>query len=167
MTATYEKIATQTTSNGNTSITFSSISGSYTDLVLIVSVKGNASLNLGMRFNSDTGNNYSSTYIYGDGTNVGSGRYTTQDFIRLSNYTEISNTNYDIKIININNYANTTTYKVALTNAKTAVNPSTAGVELYAGLWRNTNAITAIEIYVRNSSYAAGGTLTLYGIKAE
>jgi hypothetical protein len=166
MPGTYEKIATQTTSNGNTSITFSSISGYYTDLVLIVSVKGNASLNLGMRFNSDTGTNYSSTYMYSDGTNVGSGRYTTQDFIRLSNYTEISDTNYDIKIININNYSNATTDKTALTIARTAVNPTTAGIEQYVGLWRNTNAITAIEVYVRNSSYAAGGTLTLYGIKA-
>ena len=166
MASTYEKIATTTTTNGSTSVTFSGISGSYTDLVLIVSVKGNASLNLGMRFNSDTATNYSSTYMYGNGTSVGSGRYSNVDFIRLSNVAEISDTNFDIRIININNYSNSTTYKTALTSARTAVNPSTAGVEQYVGLWRNTNAITAVEIYARNSSYTAGGTFTLYGIKA-
>ena len=76
MTATYEKIATNTLGSAAASVTFSSISGSYTDLVLVCSGKSNTgSLDYTrIRVNSDTGSNYSRTYLGGNGSIAYSGR---------------------------------------------------------------------------------------------
>ena len=53
MTATYEKIATTTLGSSQASVTFSSISGSYTDLVLISdSTVASGSDGVRLRFNS-------------------------------------------------------------------------------------------------------------------
>ena len=58
MTATYDCIATTTLGSDQASVTFSAISGNYTDLVIV----GNGALTAGagtlfIRFNSDTGSN--------------------------------------------------------------------------------------------------------------
>ena len=71
MTATYDCIATTTLSSAQSSVTFSSISGSYTDLIIIsdaILASGNDAL--GLRFNSDSGSNYSYTFMYGNGTSA-------------------------------------------------------------------------------------------------
>lgn len=71
MAATYEPIATTTASGSSSSITFSSISSAYTDLVLVA----NASVTSGsdtaiLRFNGDTGSNYSRTFLSGNGSST-------------------------------------------------------------------------------------------------
>ena len=66
---TYTPLARTTLSSAAASVTFSNISGSYTDLVLVVStisVNGTAY----MTVNSDTGTNYSRTFMYGTGSSV-------------------------------------------------------------------------------------------------
>jgi hypothetical protein len=56
MAKTYEPIATTTLSSAQSSVTFSSISGSYTDLVLVSNVSGSGgNANLRVTLNSDTG----------------------------------------------------------------------------------------------------------------
>ena len=77
MTATYEKIATNTLSSAAISLTFSSIPATYTDLVLITSSQhaaSDASSRLYLNFNSDTATNYSYTQIRGSGTAAFSSR---------------------------------------------------------------------------------------------
>jgi hypothetical protein len=54
MTATYEKIATTTLGSAQTTINFNSITGSYTDLILICNVKQDTDSTVYMRFNADT-----------------------------------------------------------------------------------------------------------------
>ncbi len=62
MPATYEPLATTTLGSAASSVTFSSISGSYTDLVVVFSgTAGGGNSNLILTFNSDTGSNYSWT----------------------------------------------------------------------------------------------------------
>jgi hypothetical protein len=66
-------------------------------------------------------------------------------------------------IISILNYANTTTYKTALSRANNAA----GGVDAVVGLWRSTAAINSIKMAIGGGySYAAGTTFTLYGIAA-
>ena len=83
---TYTPIATTTLAANTQTITFSSISGSYTDLVLIINLKGNATnTTSGMRFNSDTASNYSATAISGDSTGAFSWRNTSTTRINMEN----------------------------------------------------------------------------------
>ena len=75
MTATYEKVQSTTLSSTQSTVTFSSISGAYTDLVLVMGGSNSANSDLRMRFNGDTGSNYSVTVLFGDGSAANSFRY--------------------------------------------------------------------------------------------
>jgi hypothetical protein len=80
--STYTPIATNTLSSATGTVTFSSISGSYTDLILISNIKsGNTNqASLLFRVNaSATGSLYSGTMIYGTGSAAGSNRQSNQN----------------------------------------------------------------------------------------
>jgi hypothetical protein len=111
-----------------------------------------------LRFNSDTGSNYSSTNITGDGTSASSARSTTAfaGTIYRTSLTQV--------IFQIQNYANATTFKTGLYRS----NLASANVEAGVGLWRSTAAINAITVYLLNTgNFAAGSTFSLYGVKAQ
>lgn len=162
--ATYEPIATTTATGSQSSITFSSIAGTYTDLVLIANVATAASTaNPRLRFNGDTGTNYSYTHLSGSGTAASSGRESNLTSIPLIAL-NFMNTTYDMNLIlHIQNYSNTTTNKTMLARA----NKASVAVDQIVGLWRSTSAITSIEIFTHNGqNYSNTSTFTLYGITA-
>ena len=160
--ATYEPIATITLGSNTATVTFSSISGSYTDLVLIIGGK-NASSDQGIvtqvgNGSIDTGSNYSTTYLIGDGTSATSGRASSATSIIAGRMDNVASTS----IINYMNYSNTTTYKTVLGRGNDG-----ALVIQHVGLWRNTAAINTINVFNLSSvNFAAGTVLTLYGIAA-
>ena len=160
--ATYEPIATNTLNSAAASVTFSSISGSYTDLIIVCNAKGTSSQSVRMQFNSDTGTNYSSTQLSattGDNL-VNSTRFTSVDEIRIGYYQSgLSLTDFLPCIIQIQNYSNSTTYKTALSR-------SAQQVVATVGLWRSTSAITAVKLYPASGNFTSGSIFTIYGIAA-
>jgi hypothetical protein len=157
---TYEPIATQTLGSNTATVTFSSIPGTYTDLVLVASGTIASGTTDGViNFNSDTGNNYSRTYMYGNGTSALSGRNTSAGALLVFYWsTTVCNS-----IINIQNYANTTTYKTVVGRNNHTGNSTYAGV----AMWQSTSAITRMDIAPTGGiSWATGSVFTLYGIKA-
>ena len=66
------------------------------------------------------------------------------------------------RIVQIQNYSNTTTYKTGLVRA----NRAGGGVDAMAGLWRSTAAINSIVITHDTAQFAAGSTFSLYGVQA-
>ena len=161
MPRTYEPIATTTLGSGATSVTFSSISGAYTDLILVCNGNTSSNANNYLQFNSDTGSNYSATRLSGDGTSASSARNTNQTQMLLDGFGFWTSTYEGNKIIHIMNYSNTTTNKTVLTRANTA----SKGTDALVGLWRSTAAITSVR-FNSDSTIQAGSTFTLYGIKA-
>ena len=162
---TYTPIATQTLGSAAASVTFSSISGAYTDLVLIGYISGvSVATGAGIQFNSDTGNNYSMTGLAGNGTAASSFRQSSVAYIRFSYEGTYRTTNQGIFKINLMNYSNATTYKTTISRNDV----STDGTEAEVGLWRNTAAITSIDILPTNGAYtfSTGSTFSLYGIAA-
>jgi hypothetical protein len=158
MAITYTPIATQTLGTTAASVTFSSISGAYTDLILVCSIiKTNAS-NTVFRLNSDTSSNYSQTALAGNGTTVYSSRNSNaaQGIIDYSD----STTNPVPSVTHFMNYSNTSTFKTAI--ARSGLDY----VITYVNLWRSTSAINTIYLYSAPGSFASGSTFTLYGIKA-
>ena len=159
---TYEPIATTTLGSTSSSVIFNSISGSYTDLVLIISAKNTTGQNYEtwLRFNSDSGSNYSQTFLQNYAGSTQSGRNSNINQITPG---KMNTTSFDANIININNYSNATTNKTVLSRVNNG--EFVAGVLI--GLWRNTAAITKIEALTEpGTNYTAGSTFTLYGIKA-
>ena len=164
--STYTPIATTTLGSSTNSYTFSSIPGTYTDLVIvgnILSADTNTKY-LNLQFNSDTASNYSNTLLAGTGTSASSARDTSQTEMYVTAYSSMLNqtTNTVPVIINVQNYSNATTYKTAMYRANQAGSTVMAGV----GLWRSTAAINAIKIAVTTGNMASGTTFTLYGIAA-
>jgi hypothetical protein len=162
MPSTYDKIATYTVVGSSTnSYTFTVIPATYTDLILVFNGKINSgSVNLTMQYNGDTGNNYSFTRIYGDGANAATSRASGIP----DNYIgDIPSASWSNEIVSIQNYANTTTYKVGQSRS----NAIGGAVQAWAHLWASTAAINAIRVYPSGgSNYTAGTMMTLYGIKA-
>jgi len=171
MPMTYEPIATTTLSSAQGSVTFSSISGNYTDLVLITVTTGDRASNvdsLAIRFNSDTGSNYSYTYMAGEvNTGAISGRASNQTNIWCGNFTSNNIDNPSSVIIQIQNYSNTTTNKTTLSRGNPMAGGGYTAVNANVGLWRNTAAITSVTVRSETgNNFKSGSTFTLYGIKA-
>ena len=161
--STYSTIATTTLGSAQASYTFSSIASTYTDLVLVMSIIAESNLggqNALLRFNSDTGSNYSFTWMYGNGTSATSSRVSNSTSLgRADFYTTTVPTT---TIVSIMNYANSTTYKTALT--RSGVTDSGAGTRANVGLWRSTSAINSITILTDSGNFGINSTFTLYGI---
>jgi hypothetical protein len=160
--ATYEPIATTTVGTAVNTVTFNSFSG-YTDLIIVTNVKSTSTENMSLRFNSDTGNNYSRTVLSGNGSSAVSDRQSNVSSIGTdyNGYFDGSDFN-QAKIIQIMNYANSTTYKTCLIRS----NRAQSGTDAIVGLWRNTNAITSITLGANSLNFVSGSTFTLYGIAA-
>ena len=163
MPSTYRPIATQTLGSAAATVTFSSIPGAYTDLVLIItpqSSSGTASVDI--QLNGDTGTNYSLTYLYGTGSSAASGRDANTAIAGGGSAVATANI-FLTNTVQIQNYSNTTTYKTLLMRAN-----NTAGNVLTAvSTWRNTAAITSISLKLATAvNFTTGSTFTLYGIKA-
>lgn len=160
---TYEAIATQTLGSNAGSVTLSSIPATYTDLVLVMNIIGNAAQQIYFQVNGDTASNYSSTLLEGNGTAASSTRASNQGvgYISIVATTSTTNPNFNA-IVNFMNYSNTTTYKTVINRANNAA----AGVDATVSLWRSTAAINSINISPSTSSFATGSTFSLYGIKA-
>ena len=157
-TPTYTPIASYTFSSNATSYTFNSVPSTYTDLVLVLA--GNASASNSaytLQFNGDTASNYSSTYIYGNGSSATSGRpYGTE-----MNIGNTDQTNNQTTIISIQDYSNTTTYKTVISKG----GGTGVGALAYVGLWRGTPAaINSIKVGINTGTINTGSTFTLYGI---
>jgi hypothetical protein len=162
--STYSTIATTTLGSNTASYTFSSISGSYTDLVLIAMCAGTANTDLYLNFNGDTGSNYSRTYVAGNGAAAYSGRNSNLTGMPQCAYATFGTTLGQFNaIISINSYSNTITNKTVLARASRATD---AAAEVSVGLWRSTAAITSIIVGTGTGLLLAGSTFTLYGITA-
>jgi len=155
---TYEAIATQTLGSDTSSITFSSISASYTDLILVVNggVVGPAAMLV--QLNGDTSVVYSVTRLYGDGSSATSDRFNSTDSLDLGYFNnDLNNSSF----IHFMNYSNTTTNKSVINRWN-----STTYVVAVVGLWRNTSAINSIRLFNATYNLKSGSTFSLYGIKA-
>jgi len=156
--STYTPIATTTLGSAQSSVTFNSFSG-YTDLVLVANTTAAGNQNILLRFNSDSGTNYSYTRMTG-AASATSNRESSIDAINLYNSSASLNGVMATTIIQVMNYANTTTNKTVLSRGNGGANEVNAQV----GLWRNTAAITSLTLSIFTTNFSTGSTFTLYGI---
>ena len=156
-TQTYTPIARQVLASATATVTFSAIPSGYTDLVIQGSFAPTAGgVPFDLRFNGDTTTNYSVTRL----ENAGSNRSANLAYGEIG-YT--NGTNIQAFTVQLQNYSNATTFKTYLARS------GDVGTAVYAivGLWRKTpEAINTIAIRCNGSTFTAGSTFTLYGIKA-
>jgi hypothetical protein len=161
-------IATTTVGvGGSATITFSSIPQEYEHLQIRVMCQINiGDADFGIRFNSDTGSNYTKhqVYTYGSGTPIATGTASTSSIPGGVSYSNTANT-FGVAVIDILDYANTSKYKT--TRVLTGSDANGSGFIFYrSGVWMNTNAISSISlIQTSGSSFQQYSSFALYGIK--
>ena len=173
MANTYTLIQAQTLASSAASVTFSSIPATYTDLVVRMSVRSdraNVADGLFLKFNSDTASVYSSTYLSVNNSDsiVGSGRGTGTSSDVYYYYTDganaTSNTFSNTELY-IPSYTASQNKPLSLTSMAEG-NTAAFSMGANAGLWRNTAAITSINIVsFVGANFVTGSSFYLYGIK--
>jgi hypothetical protein len=162
----YESIATATFTGSSLSITFSSIPSTYQHL----QIRGLARTPSGpdqidLRFNGDSGNNYSMHGLTGDGATVTSEGYGTQNRIFNAN-SPLSNADiYTVSVIDILDYANTNKNTTVRTLQGRDINGSGGQIQFNSGSWYNTAAVTSITLAARIYNPTSISSFALYGIK--
>ena len=158
-TPTYTAIASQTLASSASSVTFSSIPGTYRDLILVCRNVTNGTI--AIRLNGDTSSSYTSIRMSGNGSTATSGTQSNTYFSPA--YWCDPGSGYMLKM-DIFDYAQTNKQKSLLASAENTGN----GTERFALKWANTSAITSIVFYDASgsSNLNSGGTYALYGIAA-
>ena len=166
----YESIATVNLSSGDSgSITFSSIPQTYKHLQFRVLGRDNRAAvgnTVRWQFNGDTGNNYASHGVYGDGSTAAAYNLTT-DYGVLTSLTSANATSgvFGAFIMDIFDYTNTNKYKTTRT-LQGYDNNGSGDIELISGLWMNTSAINQIAIRFNSATALKQYSyLALYGVK--
>lgn len=143
-------------SGGASSVTFSTIPSTYTDLVVMYSLMGNTLQGVYVQFNGST-SNFTGRYVYGDGATVVSGtlgRYLGSINNAASSYTNGS--------LYIPNYTASTYKSYSVDEVYDQNNPAGYG-NLISGLWSDTSAITSITLEAANG-FTQYSTAYLYGV---
>jgi hypothetical protein len=120
-----------------------------------------------MRVNSDSGSNYATHNMLGDGSSTQGNAYTSNTYNYASSYMPAANATASVfgtVIMDILDYANTNKYKTMRQLYGTDLNGS-GQVGLASGVWMNTNAITAITFNFTTSDLVAYSSFALYGVK--
>jgi hypothetical protein len=174
----FASIATVSLSSGNqSSISFTSIPSTYKHLQIRAIYKWNYDSNptsndqssVGIRFNSDSGSNYTLHYLTTNGSSVSSGASvpTSKGYTGISvapnGYSSFANM-YGAAVVDILDYTNTNKYTTIRTLAGSDRN-GTGFINLTSSLWLNTAAITNIEILPDYPSWKQYSHFALYGIK--
>jgi len=176
MAATYNLIASSTFTASATTVTFSSIPATYTDLLIRLSARTDAATStdalFSVRFNGDSSSIYSDTVAYGTGVANGTARTTVTN--TMDNGTQpaagaTSNTfgcaEIYIPSYRISQSKPLSTFSASETNATTATAWFFNGAD--AGLYRSNTAISSITIgaYASGANFISGSSFYLYGIK--
>ena len=165
-TPTYTLIDSTVLGSAASSVTFSSITQDYRDLMLIMQVgMTTASSYCNGVLNSDTGTNYFRVDMFGNGSTTDSNTRTSDDRLRFSVLADehFSTANTNLVIAQFMDYSATDKHKTILIRRNTTEgdDPLVAAI---AQRYASTSAITTIDLQA--GSFAAGSTFYLYGIEA-
>lgn len=165
----YDSLASVTLSASASTVTFAGIPSGYKHLQLRYISRGSISAaftNVNVRFNGDSGNNYHTHWLDGDGATARGEDSGTGNLIYLGVGTG-STTGANVfgaGIFDFLDYASVNKNKTCRSLAGEDNNGS-GFVGLISGLWMNTSAITSIDILPNSGTFNQYSSFALYGVK--
>jgi len=156
----YESIATVSVSTAVSSISFSSIPSTFKHLQIRFLAQGGA-VGLNIQMNGAT-SNYTSHFVYGDGSSVYAQGTTGESFIPCGRTP--TSTYFGAGVIDILDYQNTNKYKTLRSLAGNDQNGS-GSMWLYSGLYQSTTAVSSLTLFSSSGNLAQYSSFALYGIK--
>lgn len=166
-------LATETLTSNQASVTFSSLdtlASGYKNLQIRMAARSTRAADnsdFDLRFNSDSGTNYSWHYMRSTGSAVESAGSGSIDSVRmyqtLTGASSAANS-FGVSVIDILEPFETT--KNTTVRAITGMQGTLNRVLMQTGSWYNTNAVTSITLTdYYGSSFISGSTFSLIGLK--
>lgn len=124
-----------------------------------------------MRFNSDTGANYRTHILTGNGSSVSSGYYggvgiAAEAVVDIFDISPSTSNGWTVGVADILDFSSTSKNKtVRRLGGRVANDISITTIELLSSVWLSTAAITEISLYARSQNLAAGSRFSLYASK--
>lgn len=171
MALTYQAIATVTVGAGGTSsIAFSSIPATYTDLLISTSLRTAASdgsnpwRNVTLTINSSS-SNFTRLFLIGTGSSTITST-GTDNYLLWVNSNLATSSSFGSAQVYITNYLSNSKKSISV-EAITENNATAANASFTAALWDNTSAITSLALESPGTTFVQHSTATLYGIKKD
>ena len=154
-------LANTTLGSNSTTITFSSIPGTYQDLYLVVVGRSSGGFFQNIRFNGDSGSNYNTVRFTSNASTITSGTYAGANRGLISDQS-LNSSITGAAFVHILDYARTDKHKTTIGDVH--VDNSTYN-EMLCNRWANTAAITTVALSSDSGqTYLAGTTFALYGV---
>jgi hypothetical protein len=165
----FELISTQILTGTASSVTFSSIPGTYKHLQLRVTARSSSTGNatgLLVRCNGVSGTSYSTHNLYGPGSGLASEGFANLDaFYRLSIPDDgLAANAYGGQIIDIMDYSLTTKNKTLRANTG-YIASGVQNINLVSGAFNSTNAVTSLSLTPQAGLLKSSSRFSLYGIQ--
>jgi len=163
----YDSLATITVgATSVSSIEFLAIPTGYKHLqVRHISRSTSGTGRMRMQMNGNTGSNYSTHLLNGDGATPASFSGASQIQISAGSITTGDVDFYSGGIIDVLDYANTSKNKTVRIIAGTGYNSASGEVTFTSGSLLSTSAITSIKLYIDALNIAQYSQFALYGVK--
>lgn len=159
---TFDLIDSVTLSSSASSVSFTGLTQSYRDLVVIATGTTTSSDYRGIQFNGDTSNSYYLVNAAANGTSL-SGNATGNTRVLWEYYQPSGTGTVNQAIFQIFDYSTTNKQKPVLVRNGSLASGDVV-VEMRATRWANTNAITSITFMIGTAQYNAGSTFEIYGV---
>jgi hypothetical protein len=173
----YELAKYTVPSGGVSEVTFA-VPSDYRHIRLETSVRGNRTPvtydGFNMRFNGDSGTNYSYHVMYGDGRSSavnteGGGSATSMPVANVPGSASLANS-FGVAVIDVLDHASTTKNKtVRSLNGYDSNTTGWGGIyssaAISTGAWYSTSAVSSITLIPQNSPFQQHSTFTLIGYK--
>jgi hypothetical protein len=159
-TATYIALGNLTLASATSTMSFSNIPATYRDLILVTNVTHSATneIELAIRFNSDSGNNYNRISMTGNASTAVSFAEFNQNYL----YVLAASTTVSVGLIEIMDYSVTNKHKSVLSRG----NLSSGRVSATHNRWASTAALNQISVSCLSGNFNSGSTFSLYGVSA-
>lgn len=160
----YQLIETVTLTSAASSIEFTAIPQDGVDLLVVYSLRQDTISNSpAVRFNNDSGSNYSSIRLIGNGSGVSSTTVTLTQINTLSTSSDQTASTFSNASLYISNY--TSSSAKSTSHDEVQENNATDSIQrLVAGRYNDSAAITSIVASLSSGSLIAGSTASLYKI---
>jgi len=167
------QIAQTVLSSAASSVTFSSIPGTYSALRLMIKARGSSGSNgcaVYLQFNGDTGSNYSDNIdllLQGAGRYPGAGYGLTASYVANVPIGSDNTNSAGVVIVDIPGYADTVFNKSGYANGFAVIGAVGSRLSSTEGgfEWASTAAINSIKVLIQSGAFVAGSAFTLHGLE--
>lgn len=168
MPSTYSLISSTTLSSSTLGFSFTAIPSTFTDLVLRASVRVDNGANVRevqTTFNSVGGTSYSETYVLGDGSSASSSRRSNRAYNIEGSANAAATTANTFSSLEIYIPSYTASQNKPFSSILAQEdNATSANIRAVAGLFRDTTAISSIQLLADGYNWLSGSSFYLYGI---